>query len=83
MLLLREMRTCARREFRQPLAKLLRTGREFSCPSCRQSAGEVFHLLGEFFVHAARGFIHRGEHQLLQHFLVFALEDFRLRCARR
>src|SRR5215472_18231256 len=42
----------------------------------RNISGDIFELLREFFVHAARGFVDRGENQILQHFLIFSGENF-------
>src|SRR6266478_4307323 len=42
------------------------------------SCGEILHLIGEFFVHAPRCFIHGCAHQVLQHLLILAGKHFRL-----
>src|SRR5580692_3657530 len=38
-------------------------------------AGQVLHLVGEFFVYAPGGFVDRGSDQILQHLLVFVGEN--------
>src|SRR5216683_6740864 len=41
------------------------------------AAGEVFHLVGEFFIDAPRRLVHRRANQILQHLLVLAGENVR------
>src|SRR5258707_830235 len=42
------------------------------------AAGEILHLVGEFFIDAPRSFIHCRANQILQHFLILACENVRL-----
>src|SRR5260370_21304716 len=56
----------------------LKESRNFHSGNSRNSTGEVFHLVGEFIVHAPRRLIHSRANQILQHLLVFAREYVRL-----
>src|SRR5258707_5887885 len=42
------------------------------------AAGEILHLVGEFFIDAPRRFVHRRADQILQHLLILARENVRL-----
>ncbi|HKV60624.1 MAG TPA: ankyrin repeat domain-containing protein [Candidatus Acidoferrum sp.] len=57
--------------------KLEKAG-DFHAGDSGDAPDEVFHLVGEFFVDAARGFIHCRANQVLEHFLVFVGKNIRL-----
>src|SRR5256885_8536713 len=61
-----------------PYTTLFRSARDFQPCHSRNATCEVFHLVGEFFIHAAAGFIHRGANQVLQHLLILDRKSTRL-----
>src|SRR5216683_291757 len=56
----------------------LKESRNFHSSNSRNSASEVFHLVGELIVNASSCLIDRCANQILQHLLVFAREYVRL-----
>src|SRR5229473_4864799 len=71
-----------RNEYRAGLAaksaRSLKKSRNLHSGNSRNAAGEIFHLVRQFFIDAPRRFIHGRAHQVLQHLLVLARENIRL-----
>src|ERR1700722_5289575 len=60
------------------LYEILKQTGNLQTREARNVARNIFHLAGQFLVHSPRRFVHRGTHQVLQHFLILARKNFRL-----
>src|SRR5260370_40291907 len=60
------------------LLRLKQSG-DFHAGHSGNAAGEIFHLVGEFFIDAPRRFIHRRANQVLHHLLFLPRENVRLK----